>query len=109
LKLRVNKWDQNVKNKLKFKEVPLTHQPLIGNMAGEIDNSDEIEETDRPQISSGYFNQEGDRISKIPPSVSKKGLLKSSLRETKYSGESEASRKRCTGELSTLLVSMSTS
>jgi hypothetical protein len=107
LKLRV-KWDQNVKNKLKFKKVPLTHQPLIGNMAGEIDNSDEIEETDRPQISSGYFNQ-GDRISKIPPSVSKKGLLKSSVRETNYTGDSEASRKRYTTELSTLLVSMSTS
>ncbi|EFX76163.1 hypothetical protein DAPPUDRAFT_107280 [Daphnia pulex] len=47
-------------------------------MAGEIDNLDEMEETDRPMISSGYFNEKGDRINKIPPSLSKKGLLKSS-------------------------------
>ncbi|KZS06226.1 Uncharacterized protein APZ42_030418 [Daphnia magna] len=58
-----------------------------------------------PQISPGYFNEKGDRISKIPPSVSKKGLLKSSVRETKYTGESEASRKRYSAELSTSLLS----
>lgn len=78
-------------------------------MAGESDHYEEIQETDRPHISPGYFNEEGDRIRKIPPSVSKKGLLKSSVRETKYTGESEASRKRYSAELSTLLVSMPTS
>lgn len=78
-------------------------------MAGEIDYSYEMEETDRPQISPGYFNEEGERISKIPPSLSEKGLLKSSVRETKYTCESEASRKRYIAELSTMLVSMSTS
>jgi hypothetical protein len=68
-----------------------------------------MEEIDRPNISLGYFNEEGERISKIPPTVSKKGLLNSSVRETKYTGESEASRKRYAAELSTLLVSMFTS
>jgi hypothetical protein len=74
-----------------------------------MENSDEMVEIDRPNISSGYFNKEGERISKIPPTVSKKGILNSSMRETKYTGESEASRKRYTAELSTLLVSMFTS
>jgi hypothetical protein len=72
----------------------------------EIVNLDEMEETDRPMISSGYFNEKGDRINKTPPSFSKKGLLKSSVRDTKYTGESEASRKRYSAELSTLLVSV---
>lgn len=82
----------------------MTFDPAHRNMAGESDHYEEIQESiDRPQISPGYFNEEGDRVSKIPPSLSKKGLLKSLVRETKYTGESEASRKRYSAELSTLL------
>ena len=38
----------------------------------EIVNLDEMEETDRPMISSGYFNEKGDRINKTPPQFFKK-------------------------------------
>ena len=42
-----------LKNFFFLKQVPLTHQPLIGNMAGEMDYLDEIEETDRPRFRRG--------------------------------------------------------
>ena len=73
-------------------------------MTGESYHNEEIQETiERPQISPGYFNEEDDRVSEIPPSLSKKRLFKSLVRETKYTRESEVSQKRYSVELSTLL------
>ncbi|KAK4037125.1 hypothetical protein OUZ56_029165 [Daphnia magna] len=42
----------------------MTFDPAHRNMAGESDHYEEIQESiDRPQISPGYFNEEGDRLS----------------------------------------------